>query len=308
MKKRKCKICNSEKDLIFNKKDGKFRGYCKKCEPTYWENLQTKYKKFVKKTKKPKEPRRCQICNIEITNYVSRKVWCSDECKKEYFRLISEKSKKTFRDKYNADYYNQTEGFKKRRHKTWDKKYKNGNPLSDPIVREKRKQTMRDKYDCDTYFGSDTFKEKSIELYGGTNPMMNKDVVARRDKTMMDKYGGVGCASPEIFSKNLKSQYRSKDYILPSGKIIKLQGYEPQMMDILFKEGYKEEDIITGAENIPTFTYITKDGKTHRYYPDIYIISENKIIEVKSEWTYEKDLEINKLDAGYKFKFKILEG
>jgi len=33
------------------------------------------------------------------------------------------------------------------------------------------------------------------------------------------------------------------------------------------------------------------DDKEHSYYPDIFIPSDNLIIEVKSDYTYEKDKE-----------------
>ncbi len=57
--------------------------------------------------------------------------------------------------------------------------------------------------------------------------------------------------------------------------------------------------------------YIAEDGKKRKYYPDIYIISEQKIVEVKSIWTYKKELGRNLLKekaclkAGYDFKFMI---
>ncbi len=37
----------------------------------------------------------------------------------------------------------------------------------------------------------------------------------------------------------------------------------------------------------------TIDNKPHRYIPDFYIKSKNLLIEVKSEFTFYKDLEIN---------------
>jgi hypothetical protein len=50
----------------------------------------------------------------------------------------------------------------------------------------------------------------------------------------------------------------------------------------------------------------------HKYYPDFYIKNENKIIEVKSEYTYNSDLEINLLkkqsfiDNDINFEFVIV--
>jgi hypothetical protein len=54
------------------------------------------------------------------------------------------------------------------------------------------------------------------------------------------------------------------------------------------------------------------ENSEHTYYPDLYIISENKIIEVKSEYTFKinekKNLAKEKvcLQQGFKFEFYIL--
>jgi len=51
--------------------------------------------------------------------------------------------------------------------------------------------------------------------------------------------------------------------------------------------------------------------KKHRYYPDFYIPNENKIIEVKSEYTLNRELERNhiKFEAtklmGFNFVLEI---
>jgi len=55
------------------------------------------------------------------------------------------------------------------------------------------------------------------------------------------------------------------------------------------------------------------NNKEKRYYPDILIKSENLIIEVKSDYTYKKDLIKNILKAlatrklGYDFEFWIYD-
>lgn len=105
--------------------------------------------------------------------------------------------------------------------------------------------------------------------------------------------------------------YKTKDYILPSGKVVKIQGYENKALDILIKD-FDEHDII--LSNIYNYTgallYIY-NNKTHKYYPDIYIKSLNKIIEVKSNYTYNLDKEKNLLkrecciNAGLDFEFMI---
>jgi len=111
------------------------------------------------------------------------------------------------------------------------------------------------------------------------------------------------------YEKIEKSGKTHKDYILPSNKIIRIQGYENVALDELIKV-YKEDDIITDKRNMPKITYYFED-KQRRYYPDIYIKSINKIVEIKSDWTYNKDLEKNKLkeittkELNFNFEFWI---
>ena len=70
-------------------------------------------------------------------------------------------------------------------------------------------------------------------------------------------------------------------------------GYENICLQEL-EDKNKEVDIYAGENiEIPHFKYITLDNKNHIYYPDIYIPDQNRIIEVKSVWTY--NLDINKI-------------
>jgi len=121
--------------------------------------------------------------------------------------------------------------------------------------------------------------------------------------------------SSDNFLEKSNDNYTLKEYVLPSGKITKVQGYEPQALDILLRT-HSEEDLILGAANIREkigmIMYTDNDGKQHRYFPDIYISSINKIIEVKSEWTYKIQKDVNELkknaciEAGLDFAFMII--
>ena len=99
---------------------------------------------------------------------------------------------------------------------------------------------------------------------------------------------------------------------MPSGKIIKVQGYEPFALNYLLAL-YKEEDIVTNRKDTPEFWYYTTDLKKHRYYPDIYIKSVNMVIEIKSTWTNIKHIEVDELKKqcviknGYKYKKLIFD-
>ena len=59
-------------------------------------------------------------------------------------------------------------------------------------------------------------------------------------------------------------------------------------MDELIKDNVKEHDIITGMKNVPEIWYQDENKNKHRYYVDIFIPSQNRMIEVKSTWTFQK--------------------
>lgn len=117
-----------------------------------------------------------------------------------------------------------------------------------------------------------------------------------------------------IFSKSKSTAFSSKEYTMPSGKIVKVQGYEDKALDILLKE-YEECDLIINdreIENIIGKIKYFENNKCRRYYPDIYVKSENRIIEVKSDYTFNKEFDTNVLkrqaciDKGLNFDFMIL--
>ncbi len=115
------------------------------------------------------------------------------------------------------------------------------------------------------------------------------------------------------YDKTQKKSKSYKDYILPSNKIVAIQGYENIALDELFLNNkYKEEDIITNRRDMPIIKYYL-NGTMHQYFPDIMIISENKIIEVKSNYTYKLHLIKNIMKAlatrndGFSFEFWIYD-
>lgn len=134
----------------------------------------------------------------------------------------------------------------------------------------------------------ETFRNISLKKYGANHPMQNEKVFNSR-------------------------MYKLKPYVFPSGKVVQMQGYEWKCLDELLLNEYQEEDIIVGNVEISDkigSIYYEHNGKNHRYYPDIYIVSENRVIEVKSTYTVKKDSQINnKKDAvlkrGLKYSLKI---
>jgi len=104
-------------------------------------------------------------------------------------------------------------------------------------------------------------------------------------------------------------------FTFPSGRIVKLQGYEPQVLEQLLQI-YNEDDIICEVKDINKeigkILYQYK-GKERRYYPDFYIKSTNTIIEVKSQWTFDKwkDKNLAKgracIEQGFNFECVIIQ-
>jgi hypothetical protein len=141
------------------------------------------------------------------------------------------------------------------------------------------------------------------------NPETHKKI----KDTYNEKYGGHPMQTIEVMERQKLSSKLFYDYILPSGKAIRLQGYEGKALDNLLMN-FKEDDIITSVKDINRqIGYIEYfyNGIKRKYYPDFFVISENKVYEVKSAWTYNVNKEQNELkkqaclDKGLSFEFII---
>jgi hypothetical protein len=167
------------------------------------------------------------------------------------------------------------------------------------------------------------YKEKmsKIQKSAQNNPLLNversrfhkeyqnrPDVKEKNIRRMIELW-----KNPEYAHKVQINGFKYKDYVLPSGEIIKIQGYENKVLDELL-ETYSEDDIIAGVSDmykkIGQIPYIF-NNHIHNYLPDIFIISENKIIEVKSKYWYDMHKKQNLakehgcLQQGFNFEFRI---
>ncbi len=224
------------------------------------------------------------------------------------------------KEKYGGNFGFGSEFFKGRSKETCLEKYGHEFFLSDKELHKTITKTMVDLYGG-RGMGSSEIKKKieetNLEKYGDKVPSKTKKCKDKSIETCLKKYGtNHHMQNIEIFEKNSKSAYKWKIIKFPSGRIEKVQGYEPQAIDELLKNGYDENDIVLSNKEIEKYIgkiFYTFKDKMHRYYPDIYIISENKIIEVKSKYTYNYHLQMNLakqktcLDKGLKFEFNILE-
>lgn len=212
---------------------------------------------------------------------------------KECIRIIRySKAKITNMEKFGCENPSQSKIVREKLKKTNLERYGTEYPIQNELIKEKIKKTNLERYGCENPYQNEKIKEKikqiNIKKYGVEHPMQNK----------------------EIYRKNKRAQYASnKTYKFKTGEEVKIQGYEPFALKILESQKYTFYDI-----KIEYFSIMYKlYGKNKGHIPDIFIPKENRIIEVKSTWTYEKDIEKNlqkqlySMAQGYIYEFWIFD-
>jgi len=207
---------------------------------------------------------------------------------------IKNKIKNRFIEKYNVDNPLKSKEIQNQIENTNLEKYGVKNPQQCAEIKLKTENTCLQKYGVkSSILISEVIqkrKQSCIEKYGNEIPLkteLGKQIIKQ---TCLEKYGVENPQqNPEIAEKSSKNSFRKKTYILPSGKELLCQGYEPFALDKLLNEDkICEEDIVTGCKNVPQIWYNDDNGKKHRHYIDIFIPSQNRCIEIKSTWTAEK--------------------
>ena len=238
---------------------------------------------------------------------------------------VKQRIKEAHFQRYDGKYNTQTEEFKKDSKETCLKKYRVEHPVMNIDIKNKISNTIDERYGKRWYVETNEFKQKflesSLEKYGEINPSMNIDVKNKVKKTCEEKYGSSSYLSSEKHKNFMLDKWgieypfhgKYKDYILPSGEIVKIQGYENFALDILLKK-YDEKDILVKGKDIRNIigkVIYNHNNKGKQYLMDIYLIPENKVIEVKSEFTLYRTLEVNLLkrqaclDMGLKYEFWV---
>lgn len=260
------------------------------------------------------------------------------------FPGVMEKIKETNREKYGENFFMASEEFKQKTKKTFLEKY-GMHPTKLEKTQDKKKATNLERYGSEHALNNLEVKEKSKATnnlkYGGNSSMCSEEIKNKSKETNQKKHGVDWYVQSEDFKKkftekmlanygvehalhytpsyekSLETSYRKKIFVFPSGRAEKIQGYEGFALWELLDSNCPEEDIIVSNEDMETYTgkiwYFDSQKKSRKYYPDIFLKSENKIIEVKSKYTYETNISINKakrkvcLDLGIAFEFWIYD-
>jgi hypothetical protein len=203
--------------------------------------------------------------------------------------------------------------YKNKKEQTSFKKYGVKNAIQLQSVKDKRIQTSLKRYGVTSSSKLQNFKDKSMQTclqkYGVKYPSQSEIVKNKRVQTCLQKYGVKYACQARI----KYNDFTFKKYTFPCGKISHVQGHEPFALNDLIKEGYTGSDILTCRSEVPDIWYIGSDDKKHRYFVDIYIPKINKMIEVKSDYTYKRYEQTVLLKAeacvnqGYKYEIWIYD-
>jgi hypothetical protein len=213
----------------------------------------------------------CKPCTYINAKEIRKQTNLKNIGTENYFQSnnVKEQIKATNLQKYGVEYCAQSQHFKDKFKETCLKNFGVPHPLKNKIITEKIKNTNIQKYGVNWSMQSDIVKNTSIinafKKYGVSHYMQ----------------------IPEHAENVSKACYLIKYYILPSGNIIKYQGYEHFALDELLKT-ISEEHILNSKIDVPDIWYNDIHGKKRRHYVDIFIPSQNRCIEVKSTWTIEK--------------------
>jgi hypothetical protein len=336
-----CPICNCEK-LEWNNKFSLYKNTCnnKNCKSEYRKNNIDNEKEQIRRTKislnqKNKSPEeknkiREKIKKTNIEKYGVDSFAKTDAFKEQMikkFGYISPfslkethlKSKETLLERYGVEHNFLIKEVKETKKNTFLEKYGTDIPSKNIQIKNKMKLTNLDKYGGNSPMCDEKVKNKALNTYK-INYVLNEDnknaLLKKRETTMMSLYGvKYWIQDSDNFSKLLRYKKTSYKTITINDEDYVLQGYEDYvLLEILIKK-YKFDDILISKKDIEKQIgkiFYDYNNKKHRYFPDFYTISNNTVYEVKSNYTYQTDLEINNLKrdsclcSGFNFEFIII--
>ncbi len=180
----------------------------------------------------------------------------------------------------------------------------------------KIEQTCLNKYGTKHYFSSEEVKQRKkdtyIARYGVDNPSKLNWVKEKKKNTNLNNLGVENPSQSHTVQSKKSYHSKNKQFVSACGRVFNLEGYEVLGIQDLLKH-YPVSDILHHAEienQIGKIQY-TFQNKTSIYHPDFFLKSQNKIIEIKSWYWYNRDIDRNLIKkeacilAGYDFEFWV---
>jgi len=183
---------------------------------------------------------------------------------------------------------------------------------------EKIEKTCLERYGVQHFQSLNYIKDKKKKTYqdryGEDNPSKLDWVKDKKKQTTINNYGVENPSQSSIVHAKKSLHAKNKQIISECGKEFNLEGYEPIALKELLIQ-HTADDILH-REEITKLIGLLKyqfNNKTSLYHPDFYVKSQNKVIEVKSEYWFNRDFEKNLakkaacLNYGFVFEFWIYE-
>jgi hypothetical protein len=300
-------ICKCKDEIEMTFKKYLVQLCCNKCHS---KTLSRRFKYTLNEVQKIFQNNNCELVSTEYKNQITNLDYiceCKNKTKISFKAFLNgqrcqecaiQKRKDTNLVRYGNEVSMNSEELKE----IWVEKIQNRTDEEKSDIQNKRKVTNLEKYGVEHSLQSEIVKNKSketcLEKYGVEYSIKSSIVKDKIKETMIERYGvEYPMQNIHSFTKGTETAKSTKKYTLPSGKQVNIQGYENFALDILLQE-FTEDEILNSRTDMPVITYKQKNIN-RRYFPDIYIPKINKIIEVKSTWTYKKFLIKNILKAIY---------
>ena len=244
---------------------------------------------------------KCDICekekNIKYQAYIkntknlTQPYCCCYNCAKT-------KLKETINKNYNVEHIFQSEIFKNKRKETNLEKYGDENYVNI----EEIKLSLNNKSQEEKELIYKKREQTCLKNYGVNFSMQNKNVQQKSKSTCLEKYGvEYPTQNEEIFNK---AQISGKKIKFHKQTGLQYRGKnELHFLDYCFENTIK-------VEKIKSIKY-EFENKNKIYYPDFYIKDKTLIVEIKSWYTYVRDLNKNLVKQkaciyqGYDFVFIV---
>lgn len=302
MHKKYCEYCNTQ----FETKNYKKRFCSPRCSNKFlW--LDPNYRERMSKIQKEiqNRPQRKQLSKHKSIQWWNNQQNRNKMCKIQK-QIHNTDQMKSRTSKFQKQYKNRPDvkAHLSKKQKQWLSKQQNLNSMKQVVRQAMNRPEVKQKL---SKLQKQRYKDPKNKQY------------LKKPKSQISKLNHSKCMiqkwkTDQYVSHKHSGFFKRKEYRLLSGKIVKIQGYENLYLDQFFNSGGVQYDILIQDADIKNvigvIEYLYED-KIHRYFPDFYIISQNKIVEVKSWWTYSKHKQLTDVkllacaNLGYAIELKI---
>jgi hypothetical protein len=310
------------------------------CDSCY-SIIKTEYRTYLKLTKNETEIYCCKKCNnvkVRKTNLEKYGVVCNSQLNSNK-KMVTEKwqnktedekslivnsRKETSVEKYGVDCYTKTDDYKTKSKETWMKRYDVENPSYSEDIKQKRVNTKLKKFGFINNSQSKEWKDRIEEIWNNRTDEEIQNINKKRSITTIEKYGVASYSTTEDFHKKciltclLKYGYPSHNQSPKVHQLQQISAFKTKKYsntDLTYQGTYELDFLekyynVIKIEKINPIKY-TLNENTHYYHPDFYLPEYNLIIEIKSSYTYNYELDKNiakkehSIKSGYNFLFII---